>query len=163
MKGKSFIKAEKLPDGQVKTNIDGAGGTVLELLNAINRSVALIMLQAGNTPQTTAQTIAQVAGAGYSMAEQAFKGKGGGGQTTETVQLGYTLPPERWHQAAATLQEAAPYLAANLERFNSDGRGKEDADDFTADMALACMALHYVADNAADRCRFIPISGGAGK
>lgn len=49
MKGKSFIKAEKLPDGQVKTNIDGAGGTVLELLNAINRSVALIMLQAGNT------------------------------------------------------------------------------------------------------------------
>ena len=152
-----------MPDGQVQTNIDASGSTILELLNALNRSVALIMLQAGNTPQTTAQTITQVAGAGYSLAEQAFKGKGGGGQTTETVQLGYTMPPERWHQAAVTLQEAAPYLAASLEQFNGDGRGKEDADDFTADMALACMALHYVADNAADRCRFIPIPGGAGK
>lgn len=29
----------------------------------------------------------------------------------------------------------------------------------TADLTLACIALHYVADLAVDKCRIIPIGG----
>ena len=162
MKRKQFIKAEKLPDGRIMANIEGDGGTALQLLAAQCSSVATIMLEAGVDKKKAAEEINRAACTGFSMAEKEFGGTTGK-TNTETVTLGYTLPAERWQRAAETLTEATPYLAASLERFNGDGRGKEDAEDFAADMALACIALQFVAGNAADRCRFIPLSGGAKK
>lgn len=77
---------------------------------------------------------------------------------TEKVEIGYTVPKERWQKAAENLQDLGNVLAAGLLRQNRDGRGQEDADDLMADIVLACMALHHVAEFAVDKCRIIPLS-----
>ena len=41
-------------------------------------------------------------------------------------------------------------------------RGAEDADELMADIMLACMALHHVAEFATDKCRFVPLPGKNG-
>ena len=76
----------------------------------------------------------------------------------EKIEIGYTVPKERWIAAAKNLEALANVLANTLLIHNSEGRGKEDADDLMADFALACMALNHVAEFAVDNCRFIPIS-----
>lgn len=163
MKENHFVHAEKLPDGQVKANVNGNGETILELLTALNRSVAVIMLQAGVPAKQAAEIVTRMAGAGYAQAEQQFKGKTDtGAMTTETIQVGYSLPPERWKAAAEHLQVAAPYLAEMMKKINYEGRGQEDFDDFMGDMTMAVMALAHVANFAADQCRFIPLQGGGG-
>lgn len=53
-------------------------------------------------------------------------------------------------------------LAASLRAHNKDGRGAEDADELMADIMLACMALHHVAEFATDKCRFVPLPGKNG-
>lgn len=53
--------------------------------------------------------------------------------------------------------------AGGLRNMNRDGRGQEDADDLMADIMLACTAIGYVAEFAADQCRFIPMPGGGQK
>lgn len=53
-------------------------------------------------------------------------------------------------------------LAAGFLKQNKDGRGKEDADALMADIVLACMALHHVAEFATDKCRIIPLPGKNG-
>ena len=45
----------------------------------------------------------------------------------------------------------------------ADGLHVEDADDLMADIMLACTAIGYVAEFAADKCRFIPLPGGGQK
>lgn len=65
-----MIKAQKAENGQVLTDIEGTGGDVLELLAMLNRSIALILLENGNTPGRTAAAIQRTAGAGMAMAMQ---------------------------------------------------------------------------------------------
>ena len=83
-------------------------------------------------------------------------------ENTEKVEIGYTVPKERWQEAAENLEELGNVLAAGFLKQNKDGRGKEDADALMADIVLACMALHHVAEFAADKCRIIPLPGKNG-
>lgn len=75
------------------------------------------------------------------------------------VQIGQSLPPDRWREAADHLEEAFPLMANILLRINGDGMGKEDAQDFMNDAQLALVALRYVAEFASENCRFIPVEG----
>ena len=79
------------------------------------------------------------------------------------VEIGQSLPKERWQEAARNLTDLGKVLARNLLAQNRDGRGKEDADDLMADIMLACTAIGYVAEFAVDKCRFIPLPGGGQK
>lgn len=83
-------------------------------------------------------------------------------QDAEKVEIGYTLPKERWQEAAKNLEDLGNALAASLRAQNKDGLGAEDADALMADIVLACMALHHVAEFATDKCRIIPLSGKNG-
>lgn len=78
-------------------------------------------------------------------------------QDAEKVEIGYTLPKERWQEAAKNLEDLGNALAASLRAHNKDGLGEEDADELMADIMLACMALHHVAEFATDKCRIIPL------
>ena len=81
---------------------------------------------------------------------------------TEKVEIGYTVPKERWIEAAKNLEDLGNVLAANMLAINGDGRGQEDADALMADIVLACLALNHVAEFAVDKCRIIPVSGQNG-
>lgn len=50
-------------------------------------------------------------------------------QNAEKVEIGYTLPKERWQEAAKNLEDLGNALAASLRAHNKDGRGAEDADE----------------------------------
>lgn len=73
------------------------------------------------------------------------------------VQLGQSLPPERWHLAGERLapifrdmmdgaEELPPEVRAALAPFNED-------------LQLALVALGYVARFASDNCRFVSVEG----
>ena len=83
-------------------------------------------------------------------------------QDAEKVEIGYTLPKERWQEAAKNLEDLGNALAAGLRAQNKDGLGAEDADALMADIVLACMALHHVAEFATDKCRLVPLPGKNG-
>ena len=83
-------------------------------------------------------------------------------ENAEKVEIGYTLPKERWQEAAKNLEDLGNALAAGLRAQNKDGLGAEDADALMADIVLACMALHHVAEFTTDKCRIIPLSGQNG-
>lgn len=83
-------------------------------------------------------------------------------ENTEKVEIGYTVPKERWQKAAENLQDLGNVLAAGLLRQNRDGRGQEDANALMEDITLACMALYHVAEFSVDKCRFIPLFGQNG-
>lgn len=76
----------------------------------------------------------------------------------EKIEIGYTLPKERWIEAAKNLEDLGNVLANNLLAVNSEGRGQEDADALMADFVLARIALNHVAEFAVDKCRIIPVS-----
>lgn len=76
----------------------------------------------------------------------------------EKIEIGYTLPKERWIEAAKNLEDLGNVLANNLLAMNREGRGQEDADALMADVVLACIALNHVAEFAVDKCRIIPVS-----
>ena len=64
------------------------------------------------------------------------------------VELGYSVPKERWKYAAKLIKE------------NVDGLGQQDAEDWLADILLAWTALNFVAEFAADKCRMVPVFKG---
>lgn len=72
------------------------------------------------------------------------------------IEIGYALPKERWNEAAESLMQAGLMVAKDLRALNFGGFGKEIADEWVADVILACTALRYVAEFAADKCRMIP-------
>lgn len=45
-------------------------------------------------------------------------------ENTEKVEIGYTVPKERWQEAAKNLEELGNVLAAGFLKQNKDGRGK---------------------------------------
>lgn len=73
------------------------------------------------------------------------------------IEIGYALPKEEWEKAADNLEQVGKIMAMWLLKKNFDGRGQEDADEWMADVTLACTALRYVAEFAADKCRMIPV------
>ena len=73
------------------------------------------------------------------------------------IQIGQTLPKDRWLEAAENLGRAFPMIARWFELQNFEGQGKEDAEAFMSDATLALGALQFVGNCAADRCRFIAI------
>lgn len=81
---------------------------------------------------------------------------------TEKVEIGYTVPKERWIEAAKNLEDLGNVLAGNLLAINGDGRGQADADALMADIVLACLTLNHVAEFAVDKCRIIPVTGQNG-
>lgn len=83
-------------------------------------------------------------------------------ENAEKVEIGYTVPKERWIEAAKNLEDLGNVLAGNLLAINGDGRGREDADALMADIVLACLVLNHVAEFAVDKCRIIPVTGQNG-
>ena len=83
-------------------------------------------------------------------------------ENAEKVEIGYTVPKERWIEAAKNLEDLGNVLAGNLLAINGDGRGQEDADALMADIVLACLELNHVAEFAVDKCRIIPVTGQNG-
>lgn len=73
------------------------------------------------------------------------------------IEIGYALPKERWNEAAENLMQVGLLVTKDLRAMNFEGRGKEYADEWMADVILACTALRYVAEFAADKCRMIPV------
>lgn len=73
------------------------------------------------------------------------------------IEIGYALPKEKWEEAADNLEQVGKIMAMWFLKKNFDGRGQEDADEWMADVTLACTALRYVAEFAADKCRMIPV------
>lgn len=76
------------------------------------------------------------------------------------VELGYSVPKERWKNAAENLREFGDLYAAKLIKENVDGLGQQDAEDWLADILLAWTALNFVAEFAADKCRMVPVFKG---
>lgn len=73
------------------------------------------------------------------------------------IEIGYALPKEKWEKAADNLEQVGKIMAMWFLKKNFDGRGQEDADEWMADVTLACTALRYVAEFASDKCRMIPV------
>lgn len=69
------------------------------------------------------------------------------------VQIGQSLPPERWDIVG---QRLAPLFAKLPEAFPDD---KEVADALREDLQLALIAVRYVATCASENCRFIIARG----
>lgn len=70
-----------------------------------------------------------------------------------SVQIGQSLPPERWELAG---QRLAPLFAKLPEAFPDD---KDTADALREDLQLALIAVGYVATCASEHCRFICTEG----
>ena len=45
-------------------------------------------------------------------------------ENAEKVEIGYTVPKERWIEAAKNLEDLGNVLAGNLLAINGDGRGR---------------------------------------
>lgn len=73
------------------------------------------------------------------------------------IEVGYALPKERWLEAADNLLTVGTYVAEILKVSNCEGRGEQHAMRWLEDVSLACTALCYVAEFAADKCRMIPL------
>ena len=73
------------------------------------------------------------------------------------IEIDYALPKEKWEKAADNLEQVGKIMAMWFLMKNFAGRGQEDADEWMADVTLACTALRYVAEFASDRCRIIPV------
>lgn len=67
------------------------------------------------------------------------------------IEIGYALPKERWNEAAENLMQVGLMVAKDLRAINFE----ESADEWMADVTLACTALRYVAEFVADKCRMI--------
>ena len=73
------------------------------------------------------------------------------------VEIGAALPKEAWIAARDDLAEALPYFGRVLRGLNFEGKGRQDEEEFLAEAQLAYQAMTYVAEFAADKCRFIVI------
>ena len=69
------------------------------------------------------------------------------------VNLGQSIPPERWLEAAEDLEKVFQIFAHHLLVTNHEGMGQQDAEEFMSDAVLALVALRYVAANPEERRR----------
>ncbi len=75
------------------------------------------------------------------------------------IEIGATLPKEDWLAARDDLAEAFPYFGRILRGLNFEGKGMQDEEEFLAEAQLAIQAMTYVAEFAADKCRFVVVPG----
>lgn len=75
-------------------------------------------------------------------------------ENTEKVEIGYTVPKERWQEAAKNLEELGNALAAGFLKQNKDGRGKEDADALIR-LEWPVTVLVYVSGTGAVQGQFL--------
>lgn len=75
------------------------------------------------------------------------------------IEIGASLPKEDWLAARDDLADAFPVFGKMLRKMNFDGKGKQDEEEFLAEAQLAIQAMTYVAEFAADKCRFVVIPG----
>lgn len=61
-------------------------------------------------------------------------------QDAEKVEIGYTLPKERWQEAAKNLEDLGNALAASLRAWNGEDAGTDDIDNL---MPACRMCNHY--------------------
>lgn len=73
------------------------------------------------------------------------------------IEIGYALPKERLNEAAENLMKVGLLVATELRSINFGGHRNEVADEWVADVTLACAVLRYVAEFAADKCLIIPV------
>ena len=72
---KKEITAKKLAEGQVLTQISGNGADVLQMLAMLQRSVAIILMENGESPETARITLLQAMEIGLNMAIKDRSGK----------------------------------------------------------------------------------------
>lgn len=71
------------------------------------------------------------------------------------IEIGQALPRETWLAVRDDLAQVFPIFGEYLRRFNYEGMGEQDRDEFLAEAQLALQALTYVGEFAADKCRII--------
>lgn len=54
---------------------------------------------------------------------------------------------EEWANAAMHLAMASQVMAGILYRTNYEGKGEQDKQEFLTEMAMAVIAMRYIADN----------------
>lgn len=72
---KKEINARKLAEGQVVTQISGSGSDVLEMLAMLQRSVAIIMMEAGTPPAMVGIALLRSMETGLNLAVKDRSGK----------------------------------------------------------------------------------------
>jgi len=151
---KNIITVDR--DGEDGLAVNFAG-TTQERLVAVGATIAaaIASMKGGGTPEETIREQMQI-WTDYGLQHGTEQKQAG--QATERVEIGYTVDKERWHEAADSIETVSTAMAAYLLQRNLDGKGQEDKDEFLADVALVVTATRYVAEFAADKCRFIPVS-----
>lgn len=66
-----------------------------------------------------------------------------------------TLSEEEWKEIACVINELGERCAMLLRRANYKGEGEQDACALQQDIALAVIAIKYVAEFASDKCIFV--------
>lgn len=80
------------------------------------------------------------------------------GRTNQEMECpGEALTKAEWLEVKDTMQTIGTMLSTSLLVANYDDQGQQDFESCRADFAAAVAAIEYVAEFAADKCRFIPI------
>lgn len=78
-------------------------------------------------------------------------------QKAEVENQGEALTKAEWLEVKAVIQTIGTMLSTSLLAANCENQGQQDFEQCRADFAAAVAAIEYVAEFAADKCRFIPI------
>lgn len=153
---KNIITVERAANRGMTVTISGGVQECMEAIGNVIAAAVANMADGGTPEEAIHQQMGICMAYGLQHGMRRAKSRQ---TTTERVEIGYTVDKERWNEAADSMEEAAGPMAAYLLQLNGDGMGQEDADDFMADVALVVTATRYVAEFAADKCRFIPMQG----
>ncbi len=153
---KNIITVERAADKGMTVNFSGSVQECIEAIGNVIAAAVTNMAESGTPEEAIHEQMGICMAYGLQQGMREAKMRQG---VTERVEIGYTVEKERWNEAADSMEEAAKPMAAYLLRLNADGMGKQDMDDFLADVALVVTATRYVAQFAADKCRFIPVPG----
>lgn len=153
---KNIITVERAASRGMTVTISGGVQECMEAIGNVIAAAVANMADSGTPEEAIHQQMGICMAYGLQHGMRRAKSRQ---TTTERVEIGYTVDKERWNEAAENMERAAGPMAAYLLQLNGDGMGQEDADDFMADVALVVTAARYVAEFAADKCRFIPVKG----
>lgn len=153
---KNIITVERAASRGMTVTISGGVQECMEAIGNVIAAAVANMADSGTPEEAIHQQMGICMAYGLQRGMRRAKSRQ---DTTERVEIGYTVDKERWNEAAENMERAAGPMAAYLLQLNGDGMGQEDADDFMADVALVVTATRYVAEFAADKCRFIPLQG----
>lgn len=153
--GKNIITVERAANKGMVVEFSGGAQECMEALGNVIATAVTNMAENGTPAEAIRQQIQICMEYGLEQGEKQAT-RPPDGQDTQT-QIGYTVEKERWLDAIEGIQGVGNIMANHLLAQNQDGRGKEDADELMADVTLACTALAYVSEFAADKCRIVPL------